>query len=361
MCVCVDPQDSALFWHYALRHVPSDSLICARDDLASGSTSMLRKNSTLHFQATKELLAKDPALGNQSPKSGYPLYGYGAFPLGSSAGGCLCGWPLTAMTGQKYSMCEVPWPSICAAISRNLTRTASGWMCAYEQTQADAVERQILAAWQPEWPCYDMDLSDAWGIIPGSTDAENWMKISSATAFESSLAHVMYSGRAGLRIGNMQTLYNASKSVMGPSLSARQQAQAAAQKKCESNIFKTFDPLSVARDVADDLIPSSQAVSTESMPVSVCLRFSIEYLRLRVLLTLQSSEFLMVGAGRGSEILQASKLQQATVQSWKHKCESQLGMVAVCQSNSIFDMIPATENAYKCPFTISDSYSVKSF
>jgi hypothetical protein len=51
--------------------------------------------------------------------------------------------------------------------------------------------------------------------------------------------------------------------------------------------------------------------------------------------------------------MQAAKLQQGVVESWKQKCESQLGMAAVCQSNGVFDMIPSPSYEYTCPFKIS--------
>lgn len=50
---------------------------------------------------------------------------------------------------------------------------------------------------------------------------------------------------------------------------------------------------------------------------------------------------------------QAANIQQGVVQSWKHKCESQLGMVAVCQSNGIFEMIPSVPYEHSCPFRIA--------
>ena len=345
-------QESALFWHYALRHVPSDSLICAKEDFAKGSTQMA-SNASLYFTDKIGLSSKDEGIAQQAPSNGYPMYGYAAFPVGASNHGCMCGWPLNAQSKQ----CEVPWPSMCLSIGRPLTQGSSGQVCSYDPLTLEGQEAEAKwsEAWQAEWPCPSIHVSDGWGIVPAS-DSEEWIKLSRTTtiSFSASLQETIYSGRAGLRIGNMQTLANASRYAMHPTAEQRNHAKAASQKRCVSTILGTFDPVSLANDIADDLIPAAQAVSTESWPVSVCLRFSIEFLRLRVLKTLQTSQLLM--KQRGDAITQAAELQQAVVQSWKHKCESQLGMVAVCQSNGIFDMVPSTQMPYECPFTISNKY-----
>ena len=101
-----------------------------------------------------------------------------------------------------------------------------------------------------------------------------------------------------------------------------------------------------------------QAVGSESWPVSTCLRFSIEYSRMRVLQTLKAA-FGRMGpafAERAADIRLQAELHQATVSRWKHKCESQLGMLAVCKSNSVFEMVPSSQVPYECPFRIKDTY-----
>lgn len=324
-------QDSALFWHYAMRHVPSDSLICASEILAQGSTQQQQQSSTLKFVDRINLQSKDPNAFLQPPSEGYPLHGYAAFPIGASASGCICGW-------KKFnsSHCEAPVASICTAIFPGSSPPmAPGAKCLYNASLDidDDVEARILEAWRwEEWPCPSMDISDGWGIVPAS-DAEDWIRMPRASStFSASLAEVIYSGRAGLRIGNMKSISNASKPVMKPI--SRKLAKSAAQKACAGNILSTFDANSLAKSIADDLIPVSQGVYTESWPVSVCLRFSIEFLRLRVLRTLQQASFMEF---RRAEIKQAADLQQAVVQAWKHKCESQVCSCYLAATFIFFD------------------------
>jgi hypothetical protein len=334
-------QDSALFWHYAMRHVPSESLVCASDLLSRGST---QKAGRLKFaDMGVRLEARDPAAFQQPPEDGFPLYGYAGFPLGSAPSGCLCGWKLIVLPAGDQ--CEAPSIGICSAVGLPVSNSR----CLYNATD-EAMEARILNEWKPEWPCPDTDISDGWGIVP-STDAEPWITFAGNGNMTASLPEVMYSGRSGLRIGNMRTISQDAKNVMKPL--SRKIAKANAQKACGRKILETFDPVSLSRAVADELIPASQAVSTESWAVSACLRFSIEFLRLRVLKTLADMKIMQF---RVNEISQAAELQQGIVQGWKHKCESQLGMVAVCQGNGLFDLIPTDQESYNCPFTIGDAY-----
>ena len=53
-------EDSSLFWHYAMRHVPSDSLVCA-----SASVPTFAAGSKLQFSVETGLAQQDPALLQQ--------------------------------------------------------------------------------------------------------------------------------------------------------------------------------------------------------------------------------------------------------------------------------------------------------
>ena len=61
-----------------------------------------------------------------------------------------------------------------------------------------------------------------------------------------------------------------------------------ALKNCERDILLRFDALSVVNEVVDDLFPMAQGVHDSAL-VSSCLRFSIEYLRLRVMHMISSN------------------------------------------------------------------------
>jgi hypothetical protein len=60
-------------------------------------------------------------------------------------------------------------------------------------------------------------------------------------------------------------------------------------KNCERDILRSFNASSVVDDVVDDLFPMAQGIH-DSAIVSSCLRFSIEYLRLRVMSMISSNK-----------------------------------------------------------------------
>jgi hypothetical protein len=55
-------------------------------------------------------------------------------------------------------------------------------------------------------------------------------------------------------------------------------------------------------------------------------------------------------------------VQEPVVLLWKTKCEVQLEMLGVCNSNALFEYVPEVEREYSCPFTItSPAYSTRQY
>jgi hypothetical protein len=113
-----------------------------------------------------------------------------------------------------------------------------------------------------------------------------------------SVGDMMASGRSGLRIGNAQTLLNQAR-LEGVSPENRVNNLTAPRDEdednpnrgkggrvslriCSDKILSTFDAQSLVNDVVQDLFPASQAIE-ESAPMSSCLRYSIEYAKVRML------------------------------------------------------------------------------
>ena len=132
--------------------------------------------------------------------------------------------------------------------------------------------------------------------------------------------------------------------------------------------MSTLDASSVAKEIVDDLFPVAQGIH-ESAPMSFCLRYAIEYSRLRMLKSVRNlatrlgMQPLTVGSGNTNwgGIEDQIRQQRSVLDSWKGRCESQLNMLAVCKSNGVFDMIPGTEFAYDCPFTITTKYNTGTY
>ena len=103
-------------------------------------------------------------------------------------------------------------------------------------------------------------------------------------------------GRAGLRMGNIKTLRRQAQTTGGVWPTERVdkllpgddgRATGVALGRCSDNILRSFNATSVAKEVVDDLFPVAQGIH-ESAPASFCLRYAIEFSRLRVLAAIRS-------------------------------------------------------------------------
>jgi hypothetical protein len=355
-------RDSSLFWHYAMRHVPTPSLACARDEQqydppSKGSPMAVVNDIGLPDAEIRQHIPSEGETG-----TGIPAFGYDAFPLGGVGSTCLCGWE------KQNSRCIVP-ANICSDLG---IPPADCW---YDDGNQDEVTGRILDAWplfniwegalplsNGTWRCPYMDLSDAWGIV-SADDADAWIR-GDAAARRLTVSSLLRAGRAGLRMGNARTLgESARREGVWPSERVEQlpRKDSGGLGRCSDTILSTFDPVSVAKEVVDDLFPIAQGVH-ESAPVSFCLRFAIEFSRLRMLRAIDRRVRASGDGGGGTvatppHLRDELMLQKSVVDSWRGKCESQLNMLAVCKGNGLFEVIPEIEVPYDCPFVIQDAYA----
>ena len=300
--------DSALFWHYAMRHVPSPSLVCARDYSSTnhkpGGTHMSFAND-----ARVPSDAANPDILLSTPAGAIPVHGYGAFPLGGARAACFCGWPREA-----GGLCLIP-NATCRAVGHAT--------CRYDaSTQAgQAVLAAIADAWAAmgaDWECPELDLSDAWGIVSGK-DADAWIASANRTTGMPPMrvSELLRAGRAGLRIGNAKTLARSARAdAIWPSQRVHRllpaddrSATGVALGRCSDTILASFDPASVAREVVDDLFPVAQGIH-EAAPMAYCLRFAIEFSRLRVLKAIRS-------VSSAQHLLNEIMQQKSVVDQWR--------------------------------------------
>lgn len=370
---------TSTFWHYAMRHVPSDSLVCAREASrpASRASSFIRyANKSPEF----------PLL-NMSRVPSIKLKGYDHGSLGEAGVSCFCGWDSLAL-GNGQVACTVP-AQVCASLPEDLRSTLPS-PCAYHHGTRLADETllpAILEMWAAEassgegWQCPSMELSDGWGLV-SNEKANDWI-LSKAGDLEVRVASLAHSGRAGLMLGNVDTLEKqAAREGVWPSsrehpLVAAEAAgsnnkgpggassvPAASLRVCASRIMSTFDPASLVQDVVDDLFPAAQAVH-EPAPMSVCLRYVTEYAKLR-LIELMAAKIQEEDPQRSSQgeppprIQDELRAQQAAASLWRIKCEAQLDLLGVCSSNGVFRMIPDPQVPQACPYAISDPYTTQS-
>jgi hypothetical protein len=273
-------KDSSLFWHYAMRHVPSDSLMCTSFEkipFPSGRKLSFGKPEFLANEALPEL-----------PE--FRMYGHESFSIGSTD--CYCGW-IKQTVGDR-TQCTIP-PTICTDI-----QMAPDCTYLIDDPKEQIVLDKVIEMWETYgmsniWYCPEMELSDVWGIVPDE-NVEDWINPITNANIVIDLGSLLAHPRAGLRIGNINSLGpNASKTIIPShrihplqSNSATNMKSTVAMKKCKNNILNTFDANSLVDEIADDLFPVAQAVS-ESAPISTCLRFSIEFAKLRMIKIIDSS------------------------------------------------------------------------
>jgi hypothetical protein len=328
--------NSPMFWHYAMRHVPSNSLVCHSEKSLAKSERLLKFDST---EFDEEDLPVIPPI---------PLYGYDAFTLGGVDKQCFCGWELNSQ-----NECIIP-SAICID-----TAQSPELGCKYAHG-SDAL--RVFTTWLVEnwnasgsWQCPENDLSDSWGVIP-SDQVDQW--IQGDNSLQLRVAHLLAIGMGGLRVGNAKTLAKqARKEGVHPGtrvddLRSKSGAGSISLKNCERHILDSFDATSVVNELVDDLFPVAQGIH-DSHVVSACLRFATEYLRLRAM--------SMISDNNLQNMQDHMDKQGPVVESWKTKCEVQLDMLGVCRSNALFEYVPDEQHVYDCPFTISDAYKAKNY
>jgi hypothetical protein len=332
--------DSSTFWHHALRYVPSKSIACS-----DATYSPPGSNARVRFVDRDGITP--PNFSNPS----VPMLGFNAYPIGATRSMCFCGW---SRVGTK---CIIP-----GAVCRDIGR---GDNCDYVHGTASGrdIIATVLDMWKKvganrsHWTCPELDLSDAWGILPQDDGpvkgggAYKWVTEPNATSIEVDIKRILVDGRAGLRIGNINHLSgHARVGGLNPGKRVHQKESTYNDsidlRKCKDTIFNTFDAASVAIQVVDDLFPVAYAAK-EGGPTSVCLRFAIEYARLRVMETIHAA---FKGVNKLGE-------QRTLYDTWKKRCHMQLQMVGMCRSNGVYAMIPDEQKVYRCPFHVSDPYN----
>jgi hypothetical protein len=361
-------QDSSLFWHYAMRHVPTQSLACAKQMQDQSQTSNgvpIDVYNNIGIPES-EIRPHLPSTSGNDPSS-IPEFGYGAFPLSTAHTTCLCGWERDPLLSGR---CTIP-NNICTDMAIPQSQ------CWYDESNENEVTAAILDAWEGfntedsttfnrtqhlsngTWRCPYLDLSDAWGIV-SIEGADAWIR-GDSSGRRLTVSELLRGGRAGLRMGNARTLgESARRGGVWPSARVHKlpSPEAGGLGRCSDTILSSFDPVSVAREVVDDLFPVAQGIH-ESAPISFCLRFAIEFSRLRMLRAMNRrlASASIPGDESTSPLRDEMMVQKSVVDLWRGRCESQLNMLGVCKGHGLFEVIPETEVAYDCPFTVQDPYT----
>ena len=279
---------SPLFRHYAPRHAPSDSQMCASGPGADQSQGAVTWDSFVQAGAT--LL--DNSKGALPP---LPAYGPQRFRVGEA--GCLCGWPMA------QGRCQAPAGATCAAVCR-LVPCAACWYNA-------SLDAGLAASFDPAWSCPAVEVSTHWGVL--DADATELWLARNATALNGSTRDLLTHGRAGLRVGSLGAVRALAKQRVSPA-TREVPLERGRLTGCPGNRPAWASDLSQA--FVEQLFPAAQGVE-EAGAVSYCLRYTIEVARYTALELVDP-------------LAAATLAQREAVERWRVRCGAQLQIVTLC-------------------------------
>lgn len=293
---------SPLYWHYNVRHTPSQSEVCRR------GTPRPPLNGTVF------------PIGKQSA----PRMGFSSMTLGGLGGAdCYCGWWYSPAT------CRIP-DTVCGAMVQILgfSRICVQQRQLYNSSDHRAVlgALETLLRMQPSttYPCPMLQISEHWGFM----DSTSGLPLTNATDT------ILHEGMAGFRVGNVDWLFSMQTSTINPStrnVAVETSTLSESLPKCEP----TADP-SIADHFIDELFPAAQGVR-QSLPQSYCMRYGIELARLTVYKTM------------GIDISE----QQGVVTKWRARCQYKLEELAICNTYRVYNATGGPQDTTQCPFTLS--------
>jgi hypothetical protein len=160
--------DSSMFWHYAMRHVPSDSIACAKNIVVNPTP----EGSLMRFSNTNTNV---PDL-DMTQLPDVSMYGYSAHTIGEVSSGCFCGWKLTG------SECKIP-SDICIDIAYEENNPD----CTY--TLGSTEGRDVVALALSMWGDKGSWDSDAHSMSPLSSSLSPFRYLTLALQMEDGNVH----------------------------------------------------------------------------------------------------------------------------------------------------------------------------
>jgi hypothetical protein len=298
-------KSSPLFWHYSIRHSPSNSEVCKRN------TSRMPQKAKQWFTMGN----------NQAEKTGFS-----AMTLGGLEGGdCYCGWWSNA------TECRIP-DALCASLIqilgfRRICVEQNGTYDSKSDHRTVLAAIEALKSRQPDlqYPCPSLQISEHWGLMDAST----------GMPFANTTDAILREGISGFRIGNADWLFASQNDIINPytRIEPVETPSSSAALKCNASVSGN-----IIDHFIDELFPSAKGVR-QSMPQSYCTRYGIELARLVVYKT----------AGLAS----AASEQQGVADKWKKRCQYKLEELAVCNSFHVLDATGGPTATAQCPFTLS--------
>ena len=299
-------KSSPLFWHYNIKHTPTQSEVCRR----STPRQPLQNNNEASFQVNGKTASR---------------MGFSSMTIGGLGGvDCYCGWWLSS------TECLIP-EQLCSAMVQiiGFRRICIDQNRIYNSVLDHLTVLAAIASLkekQPDtqYPCPALQISEHWGLMDTST----------GMPFANTTDEILREGVSGFRLGNTDWLFASQSSLINPYSRIDQAETSSTSSAIECNTSNG----DIINHFIDDLFPSAKGVR-QSMPQSYCTRYGIELARLVVYKT--------------ANLISAASEQQGLVDRWKKRCQFKLEELAVCNSFRVLDATGGPTETAQCPFTLS--------
>ena len=311
-------ESSPLFWHYNPRHHPSNSTMCEETEHINDVKGTLTLD-------TYSVSGIDMISGEGLPA--IHVLGRDFGKIGAWKKSCFCGWQ------RQGARCIIPMsPAGCSQVPGAVN-------CSYAHAQQD---RDVLtAAFQPTWPCPELELSEQAGILDRNTH-EAWLQ--GGVHLAMSIESILRWGSGGMKIGNTpgvstfddsHDLSATMKKWMSPA-NRQVDPEAAVLGSCGAHNKLPADLLD---SFTNDLFPMAQGVDT-SAATAHCLRFGIEAAKLQVMMLMGTQDSAAVTA------------QSSVVQKWRRKCGAQAQLVSLCKALDMYHPNPFVQTPCAMPWRL---------
>ena len=316
---------SPLYYHYVPRHAPSHSRMCARKPVPSSAGGALKFTDVTVGGTTVFSGGGTPGLNVLGMDSG---------DIGGWDASCFCGWVL-----DTNLQCHVP--------------ADPAAQLGYSTYPLASQDRAVLKLLDPsQWgagSCPESELSEQLGIMDRDA-TEAWLQ--GNRTLTTSGRHLLQFGPGGLKAGNFPGEDRSAQDYGGPEgpseslddLMLERVTQARLHNPADS-VLHTCDPNNdksvseLLTDFVDDLFPMAQGVP-EAPAVSYCLRFAVEFAKLKALemgKSLQNSSDMQAF----SEYLQVVQTQYNDALKWQRRCGTQVQLVSMCAALDMYHADPS--------------------
>lgn len=329
---------SPLFRHYHPKHKPSWSRMCV-----NATSIPSRKPASTSFVSFTDFSLHQTLLMSGNVIKPVPYLGAYYGTLGDSEQQCFCGWDMdvhgmcTAPAGACSDLTLANYPCTFSAVLQNITFLKEK----YKATT---------------WDCPLYSLSEHFGFLDRDA-SEAWLQ-DGTTVLQTSTDTLLRFGPGGVRVGNLEQVHTVDTS--GTTTTTTSTPLSTTWKNTVFPSSQVVDPMlgrvhgcmpednemnmSLLDDFVDNLFPMAQGIAQPTVH-AYCLRYAME---------VSKNIALQMGLEQGMDHLMLLLTEQkAVVSLWQRRCGSQVQVISLCQSLSMYQGNPLSLQSCARPWVIT--------